>query len=94
LCRWCSPLPIATSSSAYFFTRGGAVEVADAQIRLRLPDGNYRLEFFRPADGTPIGEPANLSSPGLRLQITHPLPRFTDDLALRIVRTFTPPRRT
>ncbi len=79
---------------AYFFTRHGATRVTAAQIKLRLPDGAYRIEYFRPADGAPVGEVAGMKSPGLRQQTEVALPPFTDDLAMRIVRTYTPPTKT
>ena len=74
---------------AYFFTRRGATEVTDARIQLRLLDGTYRVEFFRPADGSPIGEPMIHDAPGLRRQAMVSLPRFVDDLAMRITRLTT-----
>lgn len=83
-------IPVALSSASrdltlvYLFTRSAGTEVANAELRLRLPDGVYGIEFFRPADGTKVGT-ATAESKGLRGQVPVVLPVFTDDLALRIV---------
>ena len=88
-------IPVALASPdrdlvlAYFFTRSGASEVTGAQIQLRLLDGTYRIEFFRPADGAPVGEPVVHDAPGLRRQAPVSLPPFVDDLAMRITRLTT-----
>ena len=74
---------------AYLFTRSKATRVEGGRINLRLPNGSYRIEFFRPSDGSPLGEPRMEESPGLRRQFSVPLPDFADDLALRVVRTVT-----
>lgn len=72
---------------AYLFTRRGGTHIADGNLRLRLPHGDYRVEFFTPATGAPLGPPATHVSRGLRSPVALPLPAFTDDLALRLVRT-------
>lgn len=74
---------------AYLFTRGSGTTVTDGRLRLRLPAGDYRVEFFSPADGRRLGEPVVFQARHLRFQDTLPLPPFTDDLAFRAVRTLT-----
>jgi hypothetical protein len=87
------PVALASASRelllAYLFTRTTGTTVTDGRLLLRLPNGDYRVEFFRPTDGTPIGEPLTHVSRGLRTQDPVILPSFTDDLALRITRTVT-----
>ena len=61
----------------------------DGRLQLRLPDGDYRVEFFRPSDGTQVGKPTTHVTRGLRTQDPVALPPFADDLALRITRIVT-----
>jgi len=87
------PVALAASSRelvlAYFFTRHSSNKIADGSIQLRLPEGDYQVEFFNPSTGEAIGGPKTFLSPGLRAQASLELPTFTDDLTLRITRTVT-----
>ncbi len=87
------PVALASSSRelilAYLFTRTTGTTVPDGRLQLRLPDGDYRVEFFRPSDGTQVGKPTTHVTRGLRTQDPVALPPFADDLALRITRIVT-----
>lgn len=74
---------------AYLFTRTTGARVPEGKLRLRLPDGDYRVEFFHPSDGSQLGAPVTHVSAGLRNPLPIRLPAFTDDLALRLTRTVT-----
>ena len=52
----------------YLYTRSGGTQVTDARIQLRLLDGTSRIEFFRPSDGSSMGDPVIHDAPGLRRQ--------------------------
>ncbi|RME67056.1 MAG: DUF4038 domain-containing protein [Verrucomicrobia bacterium] len=69
---------------AYLFTRSGGRAIADAQARLRLPAGEYRITWFDPAIGQARGAATRVAAAGLHRSILIDLPGFTDDLALRI----------
>jgi hypothetical protein len=73
----------------YLFTRKTGTSIDTGSVQLRLPEGDYRVEFFHPADGTLLGDPVTHVAPGLRKAAPLKLPAFTDDLALRIIRTVT-----
>jgi hypothetical protein len=70
----------------YLFTRSAGAPVTGARLLLRVPDGGYQVESFRPSDGAAIGQAQPFESRGLRGQSEIPLPDFSDDLALRITR--------
>jgi hypothetical protein len=74
---------------AYVFTRQGGRRISGGQLQLRLPDGEYMVELFHPADAQVLGPPLGHVSPGLRASAPLRLPDFTDDLALRIKRVGT-----
>ncbi len=87
------PVTLAAASRelllVYLFTRGEGRRLDDAQVLLRLPSGDYQVEYFDPATGVPLGGPVVHVARHLRDQDPLHLPAFTDDLALRIVRTVT-----
>lgn len=74
---------------AYLFARTSGTTVPDGRLLLRLPNGDYQVEFFRPAHGVPVGKAIIHVSRGLRTQDPLTLPAFTDDLAMRITRLVT-----
>lgn len=74
---------------AYLFTRPTGHRAEGRRVRLRLPDGDYRIAFVNPADGSTAAPDIVHAAPGLRRQVALDLPAFTDDLALRIERTVT-----
>ncbi len=74
---------------SYLFTRTGGSLISDGKLRVRLPAGDYRLEFFEPASGQPLGEPRVHVAPHLRDTLDLALPTFRDDLALRLTRVLT-----
>ncbi len=74
---------------AYVFTRGSGQRVGQGRLNLRLPAGDYRVEFFVPSDGRPLGSATSFTARHLRHQDPLVLPPFTDDLAIRIERTVT-----
>ncbi len=74
---------------AYVFTRTGGTRVNNGRLHLRLPGGDYRVEFFDPASGAAIGATVTHVSHGLHRPGPLALPPFADDLALRITRTET-----
>jgi len=84
------PVALASSSRetvlAYLFTRKTGTPVANGHVLLRLPEGEYRVEFFDPATGNECGASLTHVSPGLRAVPSLSLPPFKDDLALRIFR--------
>lgn len=87
------PVTLASTSRelvlSYLFTRGSGKTISKGQVLLRLPNGDYRVEFFRPSDALPLAPPVMHASRGIHRQDSLALPDFTDDIALRIVRTVT-----
>jgi predicted amidohydrolase len=67
----------------YVCTPRTGEQVGPVRAGLRLPDGEYRLTFLRPADLS-IVETRTHRSPGLREEVQIELPAFTDDLAVQI----------
>ncbi len=69
----------------YCCTRETGQAVSGTGLRLRLPDGAYRLALLRPADGAVL-ENRDWVSKGLGQEDKLALPSFMDDLAVRIER--------
>ena len=86
LVQACLSTPDRATVLGYVCTRGSGDEVAGAAVRLRLPDGQYTVQFVRPADGAPLGDRTHTSR-GIRATEQLPLPTFTDDLAIVITAT-------
>lgn len=83
-------IPVALASPerdlvlTYLFTRNAGIGVAEAQVRLRVPNGTYQVDYYDPANGEPVATTLQFESKGLWRQNLVTLPPFTDDLALRI----------
>lgn len=87
------PVVLASASRefliAYLFSRRPGSRFRDTRAVLRLPDGDYRVEFFSPSTGEVSGSAVTHVSRGLRTRDRLVLPEFVDDLALRLTRTVT-----
>lgn len=69
----------------YLCTSETGKVVSGQTVRLRLPNGQYRVRFIRPADGQSIAA-RDVSARGLGNVDAIPLPEFQDDLAILIER--------
>lgn len=67
----------------YLCTRETGRAVPEASLRVRLPDGRYRLHYLDPLTLRSLGTDT-LLSPSLRQQQRLLLPAFTDDLLVRL----------
>ena len=69
----------------YACTRTTGQTVAGASVQVRLPDGNYRINFQNPADMTILGTYDHPSG-GLGKVDRIPLPQFKDDVIVTVQR--------
>ena len=70
---------------AYICTERSGEQVRGRSARLRLPGGTYEVTFVKPAENTPLGK-HSVTTKGLNETPILPLPAFTDDLAVKVVR--------
>lgn len=73
-------------SISYICTRETGREIDGAQAFMRFPDGDYKIEFINPANNTKISE-ATVTSKSLRNTYPVIIPKFRDDILLKIIKT-------
>ena len=70
---------------AYACTEQSGAAVSDAALAVRLPPGAYEVRLVNPADNSVL-QRRSLESPGGQRPQIIPLPEFTDDLAVLVLR--------